>query len=89
MDALGEAPGLGWAKENPGGYPPRLHSHFVAFVLLLMLVELDGTESNAVAVEELAAGIIVQPVSYTHLSPERRFSIFFMATSFRTGFPEN
>ena len=55
LDALGEAPGLGWAKENPGGYPPRLHSHFVAFVLLLMLVELDGTESNAVAVEELAA----------------------------------
>ena len=60
-DTLGEAPGLGWAKENPGGlYPPELHGHFVAFVLLLTLVELDGTESHAVAVEELAAGIIVQ-----------------------------
>lgn len=56
-----EAPGLGWAKESPGGFhPPGPHSHFVAFVLLLMLVELDGTESYAVAVEELAAGIIVQ-----------------------------
>ena len=59
--AWGEAPGLGWTKKNPGGFhPPGLHGHFVAFALLLTLVELDGAEAHTVTVEELAAGIIVQ-----------------------------